>query len=266
MEAELTEQIGQKRGLSGSTLKLIAIVTMLIDHVGATVLGRIIRAGYFDKIDCGDILGASLWFQENAFVYDCYYIMRKIGRVAFPIFIFLMVEGFWRTRSKKKYLLRMAVFALLSEIPFDLAFNAKLLEFSYQNIFFTLLIGMLTMLAFEMIGKTKMFKLWQILCYAAALAAGLGMAELLRTDYGAKGVICIMVVYLFRIDKIAQLVAGSIAFLWELPAPLAFIPIAFYNGKRGLQLKYIFYAFYPLHLLILYLLSVVMGISSCPAL
>lgn len=247
MDTLVAEQTGQKKYFSGSTLKLIAVITMLIDHVAAAVLARIILLGETDTT-----------------LYYTYYVMRQIGRLAFPIYIFLMIEGFEKTSSKKKYLFRMAIFALISEIPFDLAFCARLLEFSYQNIFFTLLIGMLTMLLLDAIEKKQFPIAVRYLLSGIVIVLGMGLAEVLRTDYGMKGVICIVVMYLFRRDRISQIIAGSVAFLWEITAPLAFIPIAFYNGKRGMNLKYVFYVFYPLHLLIIYLICVALGIQAQP--
>lgn len=247
MNAVTTRTTEPKKLFSGSTLKIIALITMLIDHVAATLLARIIIVNGYDEA-----------------LYNCYYVMRKIGRIAFPIFIFLMIEGFAKTRSKGKYMLRMAAFAVISEIPFDLAFSAEVLEFSYQNIFFTLLIGMLVMWAFDYIGK-KDWNMWvQLGLCMLVFVAGMELAEVLHTDYGAKGIMCIVVIYLFRWNRLLQIAAGSVAFLWEIPAPLAFVPIAFYNGKRGLKLKYIFYVFYPLHLIILYLICMAMGIHGCP--
>lgn len=127
-----------QKGLSGSTLKLIAIITMLIDHIGAAVIARLLIAG-----------------QGSEMLYKIYYAMRAVGRVAFPIFCFLLVEGFFYTGSRKKYALRLFGFALLSEIPFDLAFSGKTLEFGYQNVFFTLLIGLLTIMLFDAVVKKQ---------------------------------------------------------------------------------------------------------------
>jgi hypothetical protein len=91
----------------------------------------------------------------------------------------------------------------------------------------------------------------------------MGIAELMSTDYGALGVFCILALYLYRDHRIWQVVAGCLAFCWwEPPALLAFVPIFLYNGKRGMSLKYFFYAFYPVHLLAIYLACVLLGIAG----
>lgn len=120
------EKVIAKSGISGSTLKLIAIFTMLIDHIAATVILQMINNG---------IGGQTL--------IDIYWVMRSIGRMAFPVFCFLLVEGFKYTHSREKYAARMFIFALISEIPFDLAINNTVLEFKSNNVFFTLLLGLL---------------------------------------------------------------------------------------------------------------------------
>lgn len=237
----------QQRGLSGSSLKLIAIITMFIDHVGAAVISRMLMDG-----------GGS------GALYQVYFAMRNIGRIAFPIFCFLLVEGFEHTRDRKKYALRLFVFALISEIPFDLAFSGKVLEFGYQNVFFTLLIGLLTIMAFhEVEEKADWHPLLRSTALLAVVFAGMGTAYLLKTDYAARGVMCILVLYLFRRTRGLQILAGCLAFFWwELPALVAFIPIAFYNGRRGWNIKYLFYLFYPVHLLLLYLVCLYLGIAG----
>lgn len=230
-----------KRGLSGSTLKLIAVITMFIDHMGLGVVGRLMM--------------------RKPYLYDIYAAMRGVGRLAFPIYIFLLVEGVRNTRSIGKYTLRMGVFALISEIPFDLAFHAKALEFTYQNVFFTLFIGLLVIRALDGVAGIVNNRFIRLLLQAAVLAAGAAGAELIRADYGAKGILCIAVIYIFSYDRRLQLLTGCMAFFWEWEAIFAFIPIAFYNGSRGIRLKYIFYIFYPLHLLLIYLLCLAMGMN-----
>lgn len=265
LRAERNDSPKRGQGLSGSTLKLIAIVTMLVDHVGAVVLIRVLlNLG-------GGALSTDVLLTHRG-LFFAYMITRFIGRLAFPVFCFLMVEGFQRTRNKWKYAMRMGIFALISEIPFDLAFSGRVLEFQYQNIYFTLFLGLMAMILTDLIErKVKpgtnravnagirygLILLNVILFYLAA--------EWMHTDYAGRGVLCIMVLYLFRKTKWVQITAGAAAFLWEIPAPLALIPVAFYNGKRGLKLKYVFYLFYPVHLLALYLICVYMGIGGIPA-
>ena len=240
----------QARGLSGSTLKLMAIITMLIDHIGAAVVARVLISGH--------------WSQE---LYAVYTAMRVIGRIAFPIFCFLLIEGFEHTGDRKKYALRLLGFAVISEIPFDLAFKSKVLEFDYQNVFFTLFIGLVTIMAIHVVEEKKEWHPWLRIAATIAISfAGMVIAYLLKTDYDAKGVMCILALYLFRKVRGLQILAGCIAFgSFELPALVAFIPIAFYNGKRGWNIKYFFYVFYPLHLLLLYLICLGMGVAGIPA-
>lgn len=253
-----------KKCIDGSTLKLIAVITMLIDHLAAGVLLRYLQT---DWTDTG---------------YELYSLMRGIGRIAFPIFCFLLTEGFMHTKSRGRYALRMGVFALISEVPFDLLFRGRILETGYQNVFFTLLIGVCTMTVIDAIGQRQKGHTEQqaagetpgrpgaagvpAAAFAAAQIAaavcGMALAQALRTDYAARGVMCMLVFYVFRKNRAAQIIAGSLAFVWwEPPALLAFCPIALYNGKRGRNIKYFFYLFYPVHLLLLYLLCAALGLA-----
>ena len=238
-----------KRGISGSTIKIIAIVSMLIDHIGAVVVYRYI--GY--TIRQGNIAPNE--------IYELYHLLRNIGRWGFPIFCFLLVEGFLHTRSVVKYALRLGLFALVSEIPFNLAFSGRVFDPSYQNVFFTLFIGLLVMICFRTVERTNLHIALKALFFLLSLIAGYYIAVFLCTDYNGIGVCCILVIYFFRNNKSLQLLAGSLAFMWEVPAPMAFIPIAFYNGKRGLKMKYFFYAFYPVHLLVLYFTAYLLGLT-----
>lgn len=211
-------------GLNGFTLKWIAMVTMLIDHVGAVLVPQLLE-------------------------------LRIIGRLAFPIYCFLLVEGAVHTSNWKKYLGRLLVFAVISEVPFDLALRGRLVDVTSQNVFFTLAFGLLAVILFQRLKN-------RTLAWGAALLLVLG-AEFLQTDYGGGGVIMILVFYLFR----EQVVIKAAALIMEITvgfgglenyAVFALVPILCYNGKKGPGgLKYLFYVFYPAHLLVLYLLCTV---------
>lgn len=245
----------KRRGLSGSTLKFIAMITMLIDHIGAAVLLRYILS----------IQGCVMDIAYYNRLVMLYRVMRGIGRIAFPIYCFLLVEGFLKTHNLKKYILRLGIFALLSEIPFDLCFTSSFFSLGYQSVMLTLLIGVITMWGVSVLERRVHNRIALVCGSMAVIAAGAAAAELLQTDYGYMGVACIMVLYALRRIKWMQITGGCLAFAWEIWAPLAFIPIGFYNGKRGLKLKYVFYLFYPMHLLILYLICALMGTGHIPA-
>ncbi len=236
-----------KIGFSGSTLKIIAIVTMLIDHIGAAIIETM---NIYDS--SGHIINQNLYIADR--------ITRAIGRLAFPIFCFLLVEGFFYTHSRVKYAIRLAIFALISEIPFDLAFTKQPLYLEYQNVFFTLLIGMLMMMAIQYVrdnilpkitkGKNMVALLLQTVIFLAAAY----LATLLRTDYNFWGITAIFLMYILRFSRLYMCLCESLFFMsFEFPtAIISFLPIYYYNGKRGLKIKYFFYIFYPAHLLILY--------------
>lgn len=226
-------------GISGCVLKIIAMLAMLIDHTAVVLISP---------------------FQNLT---PLYVAMRVIGRLAFPIYCFLLVEGFFYTRSRKKYAGRLFLFALISEIPFDLAFNQKIWDFSYNNVFFTLLIGLLVIwgtdalkdwITKEKFGSTV--KVLRNILTIAILCAGCFLAAILNTDYSAVGILAIFAIYTIKDNKlmgcgVAISILGILAGFIEFFALLDLIPIYFYNGTRGRQIKYFFYAFYPVHLLIL---------------
>lgn len=223
---------------SGTALKSIACVSMLIDHIGASCL----EVGVLSS-------GANVWASRADVV------LRLIGRLAFPLYCFLLVEGFVHTHSVRRYALRLLLFALVSEVPFDWAFFAKPFYAGYQNVYFTLLAGLACLWLlrrFEAPG-------WQNRLAQAAALAGCGAAAwLARTDYDWFGVALIAVLYLLRGDPHRRTVAGCLLCAWEVTAPLAFLPIARYSGERGHCAKwekYAFYAFYPVHLTLLALLT-----------
>lgn len=215
----------EKCGLNGFVLKMIAIITMFIDHMGYVV--------------CGDNI-----------------TMRIIGRLAFPIFCFFIAEGAMKTSDIKKYELRLFLFALVSEIPADLAFHNQLFYWGYQNVFFTLLLGLLAIHCLQVFKDYKGF-LFVILF--------MGVAIFMNTDYSASGVLYIVLFYVWY-ERILRKQLGfaflNIAMYWEtiqMYASLSSILLLFYNGKRGPKMKWFFYAFYPAHLLGLFLYMKIMG-------
>lgn len=252
----------EKKGISGSTLKLIAIIVMLIDHIGAVIVERMVLNAIGSGINLNDMQVLANLEPGTLMLLILDMVLRYIGRLGFPIFCFLLIEGFLHTRNVWKYAFRLFMFALISEIPFNLAFTGRFFYLGYQNVFFTLLIGLLVMIAYSYIEKkTRWKKIVRVLFYIISFLAGMAAAQLLMADYAAMGVFCIMMIYIFRKKRWTQVLAGCLSFAWEFTAPLAFIPIACYNGKRGMNLKYAFYIFYPLHLFILYLIVYFMGMA-----
>lgn len=236
--------------ISASTLKIIALITMLIDHIGAVLLEK----GLLPFISSAVLAGTSLNYLETDYKtwYYINFFLRFIGRISFPIYCFLLVEGFLHTKNVKNYALRLALFALISEIPFDLAFYGQLWNLGMQNVFFTLFIGLCTLIgmkSLESLPKNQVpFRL-------LVAFTGMILAEFLQTDYSAFGVLLIVLLYQFRNNLKQQSIIGAISTLWEYTAPLAFVLTYQYNGERGKQLpKFFFYSFYPLHLLLLVLI------------
>ena len=216
--------LSPRRTFSGTALKTIACITMLVDHIGASC----IEAGILTPgLDAGTLS------QDTLSAYPLYrldMVLRFTGRLAFPLFCFLLVEGFVHTHNVKGYLGRLVLFGILSEVPFDLAFFRTPFDPSAQNVYWTL-------------GITD-----------DGAADGHALALAARTDYNASGVIIICALYLTRTNRKWQCLAGALLFMFELTAPLAFVLVWFYNGQRGacspLQKK-AFYWFYPVHLLVL---------------
>lgn len=210
--------------LNGTNLKWIAVFSMLLDHIGAVIFEGSPKLFFtFRNMDM---------------------LLRMFGRIAFPIFCFLLVEGFLHTSNRMHYGRRLFFFALLSEIPFDLALNNCVLELSNQNVFFTLFAGYVSICMMERFWKRPYVK------YLFPILGGI-FCWLFNTDYSFWGVLLIFVFYKFYTNLPLRTLAGCLTLYWEMPAWFAFLPINCYNGKRGAGIKYFFYAFYPLHLLAL---------------
>ncbi len=218
--------------LSGSALKCLALVTMIIDHVGVVLLKN-----------SGIVL-----LQTGLGTLTLYTLTRKIGRLAFPLYCFLLVEGFLHTRNRRKYGLRLLLFAIISEIPWNLEHTGSL-HYASQNVFFTLFLGYAGLCCLEYFHEKPLEQLCSLLIL---FLTSMG----LKADYGVGGFGFILLLYVLREKKILQAVLGTCFESGGWAAGLAFIPINLYNGKRGFirtpLLKYAFYIAYPLHILILY--------------
>ena len=219
--------VSKKFGISAAVLKWIAVVTMIIDHFAVAV-----------------------YPQFASYEYSVYYIMRKIGRLAFPIYCFLLVEGFFHTKNVKKYFRNCFLFAILSEIPFNMAIFGQVFYSRGQNVYFTLCIGLATLIILDRRKRYPKSKYMLLQIFIIVLAASIG--QIFDVDYHWKGVLFIVMFYYVRnMQEWIRNLVGICAFAYEGTAPLAFLPIHFYNGTRGRQMKYLFYAIYPIHLLIL---------------
>jgi hypothetical protein len=223
-------------------IKLIAIVTMVIDHVGAFLFPNIL-------------------------------FLRVIGRLAFPLFSWLIANGAYYSKNRNKYLVRLFVFAIISQVPYLLTGRLIHPDFQGLNIFFTLFLGLL---AIEIIRKYKS----AVVFVTVVLVIGL-LAEIAWVSYGLAGILSIVFFYKYFKDfkkmlisqalifsissilpQIIQLFSGSIIVIENTRviqslAVFSLIFIYLYNEKPGPRLKYIFYVFYPAHLIIIYMIRLV---------
>ena len=138
-----------------------------------------------------------------------FWILRSVGRMAFPIYVFLLTEGFCHTRNRRHYAIRLGVFALISEMPFDLLVYGKLWAPQSQNVFFTLFLGVLMLTLVDWIGRNTDAALAQYRQMAVIVAAAL-LAWFLRTDYDAAGIMLIAVLFWFRLTPDTACLAGFI--------------------------------------------------------
>lgn len=222
------------RVLNGAQLKYLAFLSMLIDHVNNALVTPYLKGE-------GPLLRLSSLFSI-------------IGRIAFPIFVFFIVEGFFKTRNRKKYLAQLLIFGCLSEVPFDMFTSKTYFNPYWNNIFFTLALCLVTIWIIDAL-KNKLGKkpLWYGPSIAIVVLFGLLSMELsLDYDYHA-----ILVAYLFYIFYQWPLLGtglGYLSIIKEVYSFLGFGLILTYNGERGRQYKWLNYLFYPVHLLILGLL------------
>ncbi len=233
--------------VSSDMLKWIAVVVMCIDHLAVVVL-----KGYVNT----KLAGIP---REELGTWELFYNwMRDIGRIAFPLFAFLLVEGFYHTKNRKKYGARLLVTAILSEIPYDLAVYGQVWSIERQNTIFSLFLGFVSLCVLAELRRTCLNDGWDkkneflVLFMQVAVVAVCGLlAYVCRVDYTWRGILLIAVFYFFYGYRSAAAVSGFCVFSnspWSAPA---FLLIPFYNGKRSGKGRG-FYLFYPIHLLILW--------------
>jgi len=281
--------------LGSDIIKKIAMFCMLIDHIGVGIIEKL----YVVTLDADR---ARMLININQ-------VLRAVGRIAFPIFCYQIAVGILRTRNRMKYVMRMLLFAFISEIPFDLLNAGRVLDMSYQNVMITLFLGTVTVICMDFFEeKLDVRRLCAKAAGNTAIAKAGGntviakatintviatvfclIAELLKTDYGAKGVILIVLFYFTKreceaeayISEASKMLIVEILFMlevfvitllrsksmnatityctFEVYALLAFPLILADTGERkgGVLLKWAGYVFYPAHMLIIYLISLI---------
>lgn len=237
---------------SSFILKLIAVITMTIDHIGAV----------FGSTNGNGILPEGT-----------YMLLRIIGRLAFPIFCYLLVDGFFYTGNLRKYILRLAIFAVLSQFPYSLAIY-KNLSFYFLNIFFTLATGMIVIAAIHHcitnLQACDTPKQSALLPGIAITLSAFWAADYFNMCYGTYGIMLILVFYFFRLQEsdyrntkkqliylaLEFVLVGFITYQFsddlQIYCLAALIPIYMHNHQKGKGMKYFFYLYYPLHLLVIY--------------
>ena len=227
-----------KKGISQEGLKLLACLTMLCDHVGHVL---IIRTG-------------------NA---ELYYLSRIIGRIAFPIYAFLLAEGFFHTRNRTRYFLRLALGAMLAELPYDIMVSGGF-SWTSQSVMVTMMLGFLALLVME--------KCENIYLKPLAALPFLVLAEIFCCDYGWQGVALMMLFHMsrgyyaknfvrfggmlviFHSMGGAALSVGAMVIPIQALGALSMLFIAAYDGRKLTQSKaaqWAFYLFYPVHMAVL---------------
>ena len=218
--------------LSGAQLKYIAFLSMLIDHVNKALI--------YPILDGGLLLEISDFFDV-------------IGRIAFPLFAFFIVEGFFKTKSRKKYLANLLIFAVISEIPFDMFFSRTFFNTRANNVLFTLALSLITIWIIDIL-KSKLKNKPSILWYFSSVVLILISSFIsmqFGLDYEHYSVIGVYLFYIFYNNLVIGCALGYLTLIKTLWSILGFGLVLTYNGERGNQNKIINYWFYPVHLLIL---------------
>ena len=222
--------------LTGNQLKILACIAMFADH------------------------SAKAWAIRGM---SRLLMAQVLGRIAFPIYCFFIAEGFFHTRSRRNYILRMALFAAISEIPYNLALHRSISYPAVQNTLCSLTLGLLLFSCLSYVESFRTMRIELSWILRLLLVAGFAVAaHYLHVDYHERGLLCMAVMYFLRNQR-----PYSVPVLWAcLPLnmnnfsnPGSFLsafPLHFYRGERGTaKLKYFFYLYYPLHLVIIFLIK-----------
>ena len=243
MNEKINSLCSKVQFLSGAWLKLIAILSMLIDHVNKALI-------YPNLVSNDGVL------TTVSNIFDI------IGRIAFPLFCFMLVEGYFKTRSRKKYLLNLLIFGVISEVPFDMFTTASFFNMNWNNVMFTLAFVLITIWIIDIL-KERMQKLPKTLWYFASFIIVIIMciaAMYLSLDYEHHAILIGYFFYLFHDMPLLAIPFGYASMYTQPWALLGFGLTLTYNGKRGKQNKMLNYWFYPAHLLILGILRLCLGI------
>lgn len=221
--------------LTSFLLKTIGIISMAFDHAGISILGN-------------------------------FSFFNLIGRLAFPLFAFQSTEGYIHTKNFKKHIMKLLLFACISQIPFMLFLSTFSNDIFSLNVLFTFVLGLLAIYLYDKSSN-------KFLGFLFVLILGI-IAQFLKTDYGIYGIFLMFIFYVLKNKKALMLLSSTILmilfygsyiirfpnvkviyFLYMIFSCLSLFFIGFYNTKEGPKAKYLFYIFYPLHLIILYFIS-----------
>ncbi|MDY4115100.1 MAG: TraX family protein [Blautia sp.] len=234
--------------ITADGLKMFACIVMLIQTVGIAVIEKgLIHLDQYTQESLNQAMSQDSRLMTLAGIGS---IMQLIGGMAIPVFAFLLVEGFRNTSDYKKYLLTMIITALVSEIPYDLAICGKVWDLSSQNAMITMCICLILLKCMELFSNSSGFagSMVRILIMIAAIV----WVSIFRAEYGLCMVLLVTVFYVFDTKNVLKTVLGCIISLMYVTGPIAFYGIWCYNGERKDRInKYVYYAFYPLHLLVL---------------
>jgi len=219
---------------NGAQLKYVAFISMLIDHVNNALITPYLDGTGF------------LLYLSNIF--------SVLGRIAFPIFVFFIVEGFFKTDSRKKYLMALLIFGVISEVPFDMFTSKTFFSPYWNNILFTLALCLVTIWIIDTL-KEKIYNkiLWYVVSVIIVGIFGF-LAMELSLDYDYHAIVVAYIFYIFYDKPILGAGLGYLSIIKELYSFIGFAITLTYNGERGKQYRWINYFFYPVHLLILGLL------------